>query len=127
MNAAENMPEDRAAGIRTVAAALGMKGCLGLSAAMVGAGGLGTLGALGWMLAGQRLGARGRGVDPGAARDRVGVGGVADRGDLQSRGGESHRGGGARGDAAPGARDAAVITATAWTALFAAWRVGAEW
>lgn len=126
VNTAEDLPEDRAAGIRTVAAALGMKGCLGLSAAMVGGGGLGTLGALGWMLA-RRTGSEGEGwilaplviawawvVWRIAATYRVVVGSRTEEAALAAM--------------RPRARAMPLwITATAWTALFAAWRIGAEW
>jgi alpha-ketoglutarate-dependent taurine dioxygenase len=49
MNTAEDLPEDRAWSLRTTADALGLDGCLLLSVTMVGAGGLATIGSLGWL------------------------------------------------------------------------------
>ncbi len=46
VNTAEDLPEDRAAGIRTAAIATGMAGCLALATGMVALGGLGTMGAM---------------------------------------------------------------------------------
>lgn len=50
VNTAEDIPEDRACGIRTSAIALGLERSLAVAGAMIVAGGLGSLGILGWML-----------------------------------------------------------------------------
>jgi len=121
VNTAEDLPEDRAAGIRTAAIATGMTGCLALATAMVGLGGLGTMGAIvmagglsartaialvplvlgwGWVL--WRVAGTMRAVhaEEGEARALVA---------LRAR-----------------ARQMPIwITVTAWTTLFAAVRVGA--
>lgn len=52
VNTAEDLPEDRGAGIRTTAVQLGLSGCVRLSVGMVAGFGGAVLGLFGWMTAG---------------------------------------------------------------------------
>ncbi|MEZ4310843.1 MAG: TauD/TfdA family dioxygenase [Polyangiaceae bacterium] len=129
VNTAEDLPEDRAAKIRTTAVALGMNGCLALAALLVAAGGTGTLAVLGamarrsapaasltaWLLllapfacAFAWVTVRVAGTYLAAASKRTEESALA--------------------KVRPRARWMPVwITATAWTALFAAWQIGSAW
>jgi alpha-ketoglutarate-dependent taurine dioxygenase/4-hydroxybenzoate polyprenyltransferase len=126
VNTAEDLPEDRAAGIRTTAVSIGMNGCLALATLLVAAGGAGTLGALGWM----------------AHAGRASLSALLVLGPLFGAWAWVLRrvGGTWRAAAARPTEESALaamrprarwmplwITATAWTALFAAWQIGPTW
>lgn len=126
VNTAEDLPEDRAADIHTTAVSLGLTGCLALASFMVTAGGAGTAAALGWMAW--------KGHDATTAAValtplllawawvlwRVSATWRA----VRARPGEDA----ALAELRPRARAMPFwITATAWTALFAAFRVGTAW
>jgi alpha-ketoglutarate-dependent taurine dioxygenase/4-hydroxybenzoate polyprenyltransferase len=126
VNTAEDLPEDRAAGIRTTAVSLGMSGCIALATFMVGAGGLGSLFVLGWM-AGRGHGSQGiwLALGPLAAAWAWVLWRVFGTWRAVARSGTEEA---ALAALRPRARAMPLwITATAWTALFAAWRVGAAW
>jgi alpha-ketoglutarate-dependent taurine dioxygenase/4-hydroxybenzoate polyprenyltransferase len=126
VNTAEDLPEDREARVRTTAVALGLNGCLGLALALVAAGGAGTLGALAWLARGTH-GARAvlLSLAPlGAAWAWVlwRVAGTLRSAAAGARSSEAA----ALAAVRPRARRMPLwITATAWSALFAAWRLGA--
>lgn len=126
VNTAEDLPEDRAARIRTTAVSIGMKGCLALATFMVAIGGAGTLGSLGLMAWRSHHGSTTFALLSPLLLSWIWV--------TWRVGGTWRRASRAATEEAalailrPRARWMPLwITATAWASLFAAYRIGALW